>query len=121
MTDRKRGIMAQKITVELIKETIGMRFDEENKDCFDCELKTDQDSNLGDEFIIATHPGVGYFYANLTVDNQTADEWLNDLAHLAWPGEGDWPENDGDYPAYVLNMGNRTISMVKGGCEFYSL
>ena len=109
----------KEITVELIEKTLDIYLEPDSKSMLVTELKFEQGRDH--EFVIATHPGIGFFVSSLEED-KIAEERLNDLAETAWPGEGSWPFSDGDYTAYVLNMKNRTIESIAGECSvFYTL
>lgn len=110
------------INLELLKNVIeeeSLFTEETTKRIFDEIEKIEKIENSPPEIIVFSYPGSDYYVDNLT--DLKALDYLDELAEECWPGEGDWPRNDGDYPSYVINIEFGYIEQTSGGRFFEEL
>jgi len=102
--------MKLKTNAATVADALDISFEVGNTEVLDSALEQ------GHRSIIYCDASSGYWVADLDDADETADEYLDRIAEECWPGEGGWPENDGEYRAWELAIVARewTAMLVAG-------
>ena len=98
------------MNAQAVSESLDITFEAGNATTLDSALEK------GHRAIIYCDASSGYWVADLDATDEMAEEFLDMIAEECWPGEGGWPENDGEYRAWELAIvGKEWTAMLVAG------